>query len=682
MNKKFYQSLPKSLLFKILFMLLCTHPVTSQQNHALELSNENFLEHGDFVYLNSPNYGFTNKMTVAIWFKWNADPQSVLTTNHESEGSYANLITIDRHDERNEGQFWLQHSRDNSKYEFMVKTTEDQKKVQTSTISNSADEGIWYYLVGVYDDNTSLSLKIYLNGVLEGSYDELSGNITPHNSHDRLNFGRIPSGYRLFTGDIDEIRIWKGALTQDEIRQQMFSKQTIRPSELASYWNLDESEGTTADDCGPQNADGIFYSALVDVHSFTTNPAYTISDNDKDWPVNSWAGLPIKTVAGAGVDETNTVASNTSYILTMENAWVTTPVLDGHSNMTWFGIEDTSESGQWVISTAPVSESSTYLKTTTPVSVGPAGAQITVTITSTPSSTNNLGIYQLGSITNQAVTDENFPTGVEKRTDIVWGIHEWGSVTSNIQFSYSNVPGVTDPSQLVLIRRQRDSDTWNTVSATNDVNNQIFTLTGVTSYYEYSIGSNSANPLPVEISSFSGKFLKNEKCVLLAWRTETEVNNYGFEIEKSTDKTNWVKIGFTTGNGNSNSQKEYSFRDINPHNDKSYYRLKQIDNSGSFSYSKTIELSILSKYDFSLLQNFPNPFNPVTRIKFSVPSDCFIQLKIYDSLGDEVKTLIDENKPAGDYEVEFNASKLASGIYLYRLQAGSNVSMKKMILMK
>ncbi len=79
------------------------------------------------------------------------------------------------------------------------------------------------------------------------------------------------------------------------------------------------------------------------------------------------------------------------------------------------------ESAQWVLSTAPVSENSAFVNTTTPVSVGPAGAQVTVTITSTPSSNNNLGVYQLGNLNDPAVTGETFPSGIDKRMNIVWG---------------------------------------------------------------------------------------------------------------------------------------------------------------------------------------------------------------------------------------------------------------------
>lgn len=86
--------------------------------------------------------------------------------------------------------------------------------------------------------------------------------------------------------------------------------------------------------------------------------------------------------------------------------------------------------------------------------------------------------------------------------------------------------------------------------------------------------------------------------------------------------------------------------------------------------------------DFELLQNYPNPFNPNTTIRYQIPADGLVSIKVYDILGVEVKTLVNEEKPAGRYEVEFNANNLASGIYFYRIQAGEFVDTKKMILLK
>ena len=85
---------------------------------------------------------------------------------------------------------------------------------------------------------------------------------------------------------------------------------------------------------------------------------------------------------------------------------------------------------------------------------------------------------------------------------------------------------------------------------------------------------------------------------------------------------------------------------------------------------------------FSLQQNYPNPFNPSTRIQYQVSRISQVTLKVYDVLGNEAATLVEAEQPAGIYEVEFNASQISSGIYFYKLQAGSFVETKKMILLR
>jgi hypothetical protein len=187
-------------------------------------------------------------------------------------------------------------------------------------------------------------------------------------------------------------------------------------------------------------------------------------------------------------------------------------------------------------------------------------------------------------------------------------------------------------------------------------------------------------PLPVELVSFTADV--NDLSVQLNWITETEVNNYGFNIERSVGAGKWLKIGFVEGHGNSNSPKQYSFIDKNLIGGSRFsYRLKQIDNDGTFEYSDEVEV-ILIPTIFVLAQNYPNPFNPGTTIKYQLPASSKVTLKVYDVLGNEVIALLNEEKEAGTYEFIFNASNYSSGVYLYRLEAGSFVETKKMVLMK
>jgi len=204
-----------------------------------------------------------------------------------------------------------------------------------------------------------------------------------------------------------------------------------------------------------------------------------------------------------------------------------------------------------------------------------------------------------------------------------------------------------------------------------------------TSYQPTSFGSFKPQnaPLPVELFSFTASVQNN--IVYLNWSTETEVNNYGFEIHRLTNHTPWQVLGFVEGNGNSNSPKEYSFIDNNLNGEGIYsYRLKQIDTDGAFEYSDVAEVLVGGPTNFSLEQNFPNPFNPATTISYSLPLKSQVELVIYNTLGESVMQLVNEEKEAGRYSVEFNATSLPSGIYFYSIQAGTFIETKKMVLMK
>ena len=188
------------------------------------------------------------------------------------------------------------------------------------------------------------------------------------------------------------------------------------------------------------------------------------------------------------------------------------------------------------------------------------------------------------------------------------------------------------------------------------------------------------NLAPVELTSFTGSI--KDGVVELNWSTATEVNNYGFEIQRSTDKVLWNKIGFVQGNGNSNSPKDYSFTNKFAKDGVSYYRLKQIDADGKYEYSNVIELNNKFPSNPSLSQNYPNPFNPATVINYSLPAAGHVSLKVYDVLGRKVSTLVNENQNSGKHVVNFNGSGLASGIYFYVLRTNNLVLSKKMSLLK
>ncbi|MGD8781553.1 MAG: FG-GAP-like repeat-containing protein, partial [Ignavibacteria bacterium] len=248
------------------------------------------------------------------------------------------------------------------------------------------------------------------------------------------------------------------------------------------------------------------------------------------------------------------------------------------------------------------------------------------------------------------------------------------------------------PSNLRLYRRESTADgDWTLIASGSEATSTTVKFDGVTSFSQFTIASETS-PLPVELVSFEANV--NEDQVELTWQTATEVNNYGFEIERNTPLVSdippseggteggWEDIGFVNGNGNSNSPKSYSYTDSPTGGTTFKYRLKQIDFDGAYEYSDEVEVNLSAITEYSLEQNYPNPFNPTTTIKYQIPETGNVTLKIYDILGREVKTLVNETQASGVYSVEFNASQLASGVYIYRLRAEDYVSVKKLMLLK
>jgi hypothetical protein len=211
-----------------------------------------------------------------------------------------------------------------------------------------------------------------------------------------------------------------------------------------------------------------------------------------------------------------------------------------------------------------------------------------------------------------------------------------------------------------------------------------FTTPGTDNQANYSpvnVGSGLNEPLPVELSSFTSKLL-NDK-VQLNWVTKTEVNNYGFNVERKIKDGEWNNIGFVEGHGNSNSTKEYSYTDKDLFAGRSnfQYRLKQVDTDGKFEYSDVVEVEIMPT-KFELSQNYPNPFNPSTTIRFSLPKETLLKINIYNMLGELVETLAEGTYEAGYHKVNFKASSLSSGAYIYRIESSDFMQVKKMILLR
>jgi hypothetical protein len=195
-------------------------------------------------------------------------------------------------------------------------------------------------------------------------------------------------------------------------------------------------------------------------------------------------------------------------------------------------------------------------------------------------------------------------------------------------------------------------------------------------------------PVPVELSSFTVN--ANQRDVNISWTTKTEVSTSVFQIERTVQSTqNWSKVGEVAASGNSNSPKEYSFTDKKINSGKYSYRLKMVDNDGSYKYSDAVEAEVSLPKDYAISQNYPNPFNPTTRIDYQLPFDSKVTLELYGITGEKIATLINGELTAGYYTADVNASalNLASGVYIYRMVAQNPASqnfvqVKKLMLTK
>jgi len=186
--------------------------------------------------------------------------------------------------------------------------------------------------------------------------------------------------------------------------------------------------------------------------------------------------------------------------------------------------------------------------------------------------------------------------------------------------------------------------------------------------------------IPVELTSFTAAAVDNS--VELKWNTATELNNSGFEIERSSQGTEWENIAFIQGNGTTTQSTDYSYTDRNLNSGSYSYRLRQVDYDGSFEYSEIVDVEITNPVQFELSQNYPNPFNPSTTIKFAIPEASDVTITVFNALGENVATLLNKNMEPGNHSVNFDASGFNSGIYFYRIEAANFTQVKKMTLLK
>ncbi len=284
--------------------------------------------------------------------------------------------------------------------------------------------------------------------------------------------------------------------------------------------------------------------------------------------------------------------------------------------------------------------------------------------------------------------------------DRYWSVSEsglTGNFVATIYLDFTGISGISNPDRLVIVRRDNDSSPWIPLN-TSRMGNTLYAA-GLTVLGEFGIASQSSdNPLPVQLTFF--KAISREGMVKLVWQTQSEINNVGFIIERATQNDgDFSEIAsYRTnknleGQGNSTRPITYEYVDENVTNGVTYhYRLYDVDVNGKRKLLGEVNATpqILAK-QFRLFPNYPNPFNPVTHIRFEIPEmpgrRAEISLVVYDNLGRVVRQLHQGPVEAGIHEILWdgtnnNGQLQPSGIYFVRMKGESVDQSYKMILMK
>jgi hypothetical protein len=438
-------------------------------------------------------------------------------------------------------------------------------------------------------------------------------------------------------------------------------------------------------------------TVTLTINSMTTitTTGNTTSGSTSIASVGSTAGVVLGMgISGAGIPVGTTVTAFTANTITLSaNATATgtgvTLIINSLGNTLTYTAGFLTGSGTFArwFATAAISGNAGLF----PMGVGSNNRSLA--IGGSPSTGGTISVSYNDASTVSAITFTELAQNYVNRYDANWVVTPSGSYEDpamTLTIHGDGIPGITSVTDLDLsFASVIASGVWAAPSGSTSA--PVLTRNGLTQgtivTNPFYIASKNTSPLPVELASFTALAGKNS--VELAWNTATEVNNYGFEVERAIHSglnglRDWQKIGFVSGNGNSNAPHNYSFTDNSAMFGTYSYRLKQIDRNGNFEYSKEVEAAVtLTPNTMVLGQNYPNPFNPETSIEFAVPATGYTTLKVYNTLGKEIVTLVNGNIEAGVLnQVTFKGSNFPSGLYFYTLRSGSFVDTKKMLMVK
>jgi len=468
-----------------------------------------------FVGFCSANLGFESEITVTAWVKWNVEPDTA-----SGSGNYwANIASNNSNQTSDDGQFWLQHDQEHSSFEFAVETTQNRSFVWSNT---KPKKDVWYHVAGTYDSTTS-RIEIYVNGNYE-NYRGLSGNITPFKNDYYLKAGRwsCDCGERSFPGTIDELTIWKKALSEAEIRDIMCKKLTGNEDSLVGYWRFDEATGDSTIDLSGNNHPGYIFNEVGEA-SFGSST--TLTDNSKSWTTNEWQDHLIAITNDTGAGQKRRIQSNNSDQITVKSAWDTAP--DGTSNYV------ISSYNEWVTSGAALGDASTYDYDSPSSLTLNSNDGDGVTVSSISGSPDGIQIYRVDEEPNVTTPPGNLETLSQVH---YFGVFVTGGTDTSytLTYNYDGHPGITDESTLDLATRLNNASTsWTEGDATLSTQDNTLEITNQTRG-EYILASESSdNTLPVVLSTFTAQYMKNKPT--LYWETQSEQDNVGWNIYRNSN---------------------------------------------------------------------------------------------------------------------------------------------------
>jgi len=324
----------------------------------------------------------------------------------------------------------------------------------------------------------------------------------------------------------------------------------------------------------------------------------------------------------------------------------------------------------------------TYTTTWTGVSVNLAHSDgDDITVSSVAGSPDGVQIYRVDEAPNVTTP----PSGWDKLDPLrYWGVFVIGgsSPTYTVTYNYDGHPGIADESALRLARRSDGSATsWEDAGATLDTDANTLTKSGE-SGTEYILGTTSSdNSLPVEVISFTAEVSDGK--VILRWVVGSRVDGEGFNVYRSLSEEGGYER-LTSELVVVSDEYEYTFTDLDVGVGQRYwYRLEEVSSDGEVEVYGPVSVVVRSlPSEFRLSQNFPNPFNSSTEIRYEVPEVSHVLLEVYDVLGRRVGVLVDGVEEAGYGKVVWDAGGMASGIYFVRMEAGGFVEVRKAILLR